>query len=337
MNKNILLVLPVFILATPAIADFVIRIDDTNNEYVISNYTKTTTFTDWIDYEEPFDCTEDITESDVYYGYTALQTSICSKKQSRERTITKTYEDGTEEVTIETFYQTLTNQSIEETITGTHLENNCKDINDNGYSSGNGLYTLSNATLNFDAYCEMTIDGGGWTLLMTESNGINRWEQFSNEPTGTALSDDYRGSLLISDFNYTDILWYNHPTDEYSTFTQRTGTELTLSNAPTIENNTYVYYANGGERTSSDAYYNLIQCKEWADYANPILMLSGSDEYGSDNGGRSDFKSCGSWEGDDVSWYYRFAGGITSNYAGNPWKENGHTIRSSRLQSFYIR
>ena len=66
----------------------------------------------------------------------------------------------------------------------------CKDILDNGQSTGDGVYTITVNEKEFDVYCDMTSAGGGWTMVVAqfEDNPVLNWNE--------GLQADYDPSLI---------------------------------------------------------------------------------------------------------------------------------------------
>ena len=66
----------------------------------------------------------------------------------------------------------------------------CKDILDNGKSTGNGIYTINVNSKEFDVYCDMTSAGGGWTMVVAqfEQDPVTNWNE--------GIQADYDPSLF---------------------------------------------------------------------------------------------------------------------------------------------
>lgn len=85
----------------------------------------------------------------------------------------------------------------------------CKMILDNGLSTGDGEYLIDpdgdGGQEPFYAYCDMTTDDGGWTLVGTypkhEAGGRMRYEQYPQQPDSTpndpSLIGLYQGDLAV--------------------------------------------------------------------------------------------------------------------------------------------
>ena len=136
------------------------------NSYIEAKLTKE--YSEWVDDGGLFDCTYNMKEDEVYFEDEFQQESNCSQNQKRLITIKTEYSNGDEKIeTIEE--KKVISVSNIENVLGTHIEQNCKDILNNGFSRGDGKYPINPNSEILDVYCDMTIDGGGWTLVASNS------------------------------------------------------------------------------------------------------------------------------------------------------------------------
>ena len=166
------------------------------HEYEVAEEIKRIVYTEWVQNGNVYDCFFDKNIEDVYYNESFLQTETCSQDYSREKSTYK----GDELISSETDYKTeyLTNS---ETAIGTLLLNNCSQILNLGHSNGDGIYFVSTPKGNIDVLCDMTIDGGGWTLVSYGGDISSTKGAIS----GNISDKSNRSKLLIDLFGQMDV------------------------------------------------------------------------------------------------------------------------------------
>nr|MDD3720451.1 fibrinogen-like YCDxxxxGGGW domain-containing protein [Candidatus Gracilibacteria bacterium] len=121
----------------------------------------------------------------------------------------------------------------------TLYNSSCKRLKEAGCSEGDGLYVIDPTGNNpFQVYCDMSIDGGGWTLVGRSVKSGTGSFGFSSE-VGTAQNDSLVYSLGKPDLDFSEILFgdYVYGKTWGSQVFKKIGqfTATTSSSMPTIE------------------------------------------------------------------------------------------------------
>lgn len=174
------------IASVSSMASYVTLIKDT---YSIGKSSELTIVNDWVDVGLEY-CQNDKETSDIYYNISFEQKETCNQDQERTIDVYDLKYNG-EKTLISSTKETRTNLISENTTTkvGTHLEQTCKGILDNGFSFGNGTYAI-NQTGTPNVFCDMSRNGGGWMRVVN-------YNWYENKTTPSSQFQSTTGRIIV--------------------------------------------------------------------------------------------------------------------------------------------
>lgn len=88
---------------------------------------------------------------------------------------------------------------------GTLVLKNCLEIMDQKHSRGNDIYKINQGGQEFDVYCNMTLENGGWTLVGTMADDGNNYWYWNNR---NVLRDGSTyGNVIEKEKDYQSMAW----------------------------------------------------------------------------------------------------------------------------------
>lgn len=202
----------------------------------------------------------------------------------------------------------------------------CHEIAADGMSIGDGTYWIdpTQSGTSFPAHCDMTTDGGGWTMCYTTDNEVHI--ETETTPTGTYGDNDYRTNC--SDIPFSDIIVEQNDSGEVAWFSSISGQDFTLNEVGYRANaDDFGTMFSGHGVAPQDVDYQVMVCD--GNWMHTGITITGNFD--------SCTKTCSHWCQDNATNYYRANGDNKGKYEGVAFNENGHNNMSYKTISVGIR